>query len=355
MSLATGTAALDLVERENGSLPCGIVFFGGEPLLCKDLLVALVTEGQRRRAAQRCRFHYKVTTNGLGLDEAFLSWADEVGLLVALSLDGTQQAHDAHRRMPDGGPSFERVLPKLDLLLGYQPHATVFATVNPDTAPLLAESVRFLVEQGVRYVVTSVNFLTDWTTDDLAALVGQYERLADLYLAWSRAGRKFYLSPFEMCIATHLAGPEAASFRCDLGTKQISVDPEGWLYPCVEFVHAGPSWRIGHVASGVDVDAREALRRATAAPMKVCRECALEPRCPRTCGCLNHRATGVLGEVPPLLCHHQQALTPIADKVAATLWSERNPLFLQKHYNRAWPLLSLLDDHLRGVGGLEEK
>jgi uncharacterized protein len=37
---------------------------------------------------------------------------------------------------------------------------------------------------------------------------------------------------------------------------------------------------------------------------------------------------------------------PIADRVAERLYKKRNPLFLHKHYNAAYPALSLLEDSL---------
>ena len=43
---------------------------------------------------------------------------------------------------------------------------------------------------------------------------------------------------------------------------------------------------------------------------------------------------------------HEQLLMPIADRVGRQLYRERNPLFLHKHYNAAYPVLSLLEDTL---------
>jgi uncharacterized protein len=351
MSLETGVRTLDLAAELNQGAPSGIIFFGGEPLLCQDRVRELVAYGLELKAQGRARFHFKLTTNGSLLDEAFLGFANDTGLLVAMSLDGTQAAHDRHRRYADGAASYATLSPKLDLLLRYQPHATVLSVVNPDTVEHFAASACELIERGVRYLVVSVNYDAPWTESQLEALVEQYELLAEHYEAWTRAGRKFYLSPFEMCIGTHLAGPDAGhSHRCELGEKQISVDPEGWLYPCVQFTRQGPGWRIGSVFGGIDEAARRALRDRSSAVKQPCGSCALEPRCPNTCGCLNLQTTGSLDEVSPVLCHQQQRLIPIADRLAERLFRDRVPDFLQKHYNRSWPLLSFLDD-TRGFRG----
>ena len=181
------------------------------------------------------QFHFKLTTNGLLLDQSLLEFALEHDVLVALSCDGAQSAHDRHRRLPNGQGSFDLVLPKLRLLLAARPYSSVLVVVNPDTVDQLSDSVSFLLQEGCRYLIVSLNYAAPWTEADLAALERQYERLGELYVAWSREDRKFYLSPFEVKLASHILGRQAKCRRCELGLRQLSVDPQGYLYPCVQF------------------------------------------------------------------------------------------------------------------------
>ena len=67
-------------------------------------------------------------------------------------------------------------------------------------------------------------------------------------------------------------------------------------------------------------------------------------RCNNTCGCLNWQATGTINQVSPVLCRYEQMMMPIADRVAERLYRKRDPIFLHKHYNAAYPILSLLED-----------
>lgn len=48
----------------------------------------------------------------------------------------------------------------------------------------------------------------------------------------------------------------------------------------------------------------------------------------------------------PVLCANERMLMPIADRVGEYLYRKRSPLFLHKHYNTAYPVLSLLEDTL---------
>ena len=74
--------------------------------------------------------------------------------------------------------------------------------------------------------------------------------------------------------------------------------------------------------------------------------CAIRRRCNNTCGCLNWQTTGAANQVSPVLCRYEQMLVPIADRIGETLYAEENALFLHKHYNTAYPVLSFIEDHL---------
>jgi uncharacterized protein len=60
---------------------------------------------------------------------------------------------------------------------------------------------------------------------------------------------------------------------------------------------------------------------------------------------LNWQTTGAIDEIPPILCETEKLLIPIVDELAAKLYRLRSPLFIQKHYNPIYPLLSFLEDH----------
>jgi uncharacterized protein len=345
MSFAMGKRAL---EYGGGLTPgsCGIVFFGGEPLLCKKLIRDLVECAREMERYRAGRFHFKITTNGLLLDEDFLEFALRQDVLVALSLDGVAAAHDRHRHFASGQPTFELLRPKLRLLLAAKPYSSVLMVVNPDTAQHLAESVAYLLDEGCRYLILSLNYAGQWAEEHFAALEEECEKLADLYVKWTRQGRKFYLSPFEVKLSSHINQHCFRKERCELARRQLSVDPQGHLYPCVQFVKAGPAspWCIGHVDTGIDAAARARIHDESEAEKAFCRACAIRERCNNSCGCLNWQTTGTVNRVSPVLCRFEQMLVPIADRVGKQLYRERNALFLHKHYNAAYPVLSLIED-----------
>jgi uncharacterized protein len=164
------------------------------------------------------------------------------------------------------------------------------------------------------------------------------------------AEAKFYFSPFEVKIASHIYPGSCRSERCELGKRQISVAPNGRLYPCVQFAGDGTDdvYCIGDVQTGIDEDARERLYALNAQEKTECAECAVRERCNHYCGCLNKQATGRVDVVSPMLCAHERIVLPIADKLGARLFKKKSPMFIQKHYNDLFPLVSLVEDTVAG-------
>ena len=348
MSTETAFKALDMAIAD-GNSSVGIIFFGGEPLLHKDMIYQTMEYGKRRHKERHglgqtgLHLHYKVTTNGLLLDEEFMEYSIKENLFVALSHDGVKEAHDAHRADRDGKGTFERLSSKIDLLLKYRPYAPVLMTTNPDTAQYFADSIRYLYGKGFRYLICSLNYAAQWTTESLNTLRQQYLNLADFYYERTLAEDKFYLSPFEVKISSHINRHNYCHERCELGRKQISIAPDGNLYPCVQFV-GEDSYAIGSIDHGIDEEKRQLLYLLNEQEKDSCKDCAVRERCNHYCGCMNRQATGRIDLVSPVLCAHERILLPIADELAEKLYKKRNGMFLQKHYNDMFPLVSMIED-----------
>lgn len=342
MDLDTAKKAVDMAASSTKEA-IGIVFFGGEPLLHKQLIYDVVEYCKWKEKSSDIFFHYKVTTNGLLLDETFMDFSSANNLFIALSHDGVREAHDKNRvDMHDCG-TFERLSEKIRLLLSRRPYAPVLMTINPNTAGHYAESVEYLYEQGFRYIVCSINYAGKWNERGMEALKREYRKLSSFYMARTLKEEKFYLSPFEVKISSHINKETYCTERCELGNKQISVAPDGGLFPCVQFV-GDEQYCIGSADTGIDEKKRRTIFEANEKEKESCSTCAIRKRCNHFCGCLNKQATGSIEKVSPVLCTHEKILLPIADRLAERLYKRRNALFIQKHYNDMFPIISLIED-----------
>lgn len=324
---------------------CGIIFFGGEPLLCRERIVETVRYAEGLQKDGKGPFHYKITTNGTLLDESFLRYSAEHEIFIALSHDGIQPAHDLNRVHSDGTGTFADLEARAKLLLQYRPYAPVMMTVPPNAVAHYLEGVEYLYNLGFRYLICTIDYAGAWTKDTLEELERQYQLLAKWYREKTLAEEKFYLSPFEVKISSWIHRTHYRAERCELGKKQISVAPDGTLYPCVQFV-GEEAYCIGNVFSGIDEARRQNLYLLNEEEREPCSGCAIRNRCNHHCACLNKQATGSFQIVSPVLCAHERILTPIADRLAEKLYKKRAAMFIQKQYNDMFPLLSLAEDKL---------
>ncbi len=346
MSPETLRQAIDFTTTFS-SPDTGLIYFGGEPLLKKELISEAIEYSSELARSKGISFHHKVTTNGLLMDETFLKYASASRLTVALSIDGTEKAHNSHRKNSAGEGSYGIVSNRAKLLLKFQPYAQAYMVISPDTVQDFHSSFLNMLDKGFRYIVTSLDHSAEWTDKDLTVLKKQYGLMAKEYERLTENNVKFYFSPFEKKIASHIRGEEAVCIQCQLGKKQVSIAPNGSIYPCVQFVQDGVSnteYSIGHISSGIDTDKVNALYEQSQSCGSECTECAFNLRCEHRCGCLNWQTTGNIGKVSPLLCETERLLIPIADRLAERLFKKRNALFIQKHYNVMYPMLSYLED-----------
>jgi uncharacterized protein len=337
--------AVDLALGGDGP-SASIIFFGGEPLLRKDLIALCVAYALEEGRKRGVRPHFKVTTNGLLLDDDFIRFCTDLGIVVAVSLDGCREAHDAHRLTASRGETFDLVRQRCRALLERQPYSLAITVISPDTAQYVDRSVAEVLDLGFRYAIVSLDYSGGWEAQSLNALRRSYRELGEQYFSRTRQEQKFYLSPFETRIASRVRPESVCEERCHLGLRQVSVAPDGTIYPCVQFTRAGSesSFAIGHVSTGFDHQRRCRLYEMSQQEPSACLGCAIRDRCNHTCSCLNWQCTGAVAEVPPILCENERMLLPVVDRIAGRLFKVRDPMFIQKHYQAAYPLLSLLED-----------
>ena len=284
-----------------------------------------------------------MTTNGTLLDEEFLKFSSEIGMTIGFSHDGPVQ--DDCRLFHDGSGTFGLLEGKIALLLKYHPYAMGMSVMDPSTVHNAAESVKFLFDKGFRYISININYDKEapWTRGLLSVLEGEYKKMAEMYIRWTKAEEKFYLSPFDMKILSLLKGESYNFDRRRMALNQPSVAPDGKIYSGSRYL-GDPEFVIGDVFSGIDRERQRFIYEEGSKPPGPCLECAIRTRCNYAYDTLCYRDAEIVPEITPVQCAHEQVITPIADYVAEKLYKDRSALFMHKHYNELYPVVSLVED-----------
>jgi len=272
-----------------------------------------------------------MTTNGTLLDEDFISFATDSNLKIVLSHDGFM--HDEMRNFKNGGKTSELLTPVISILLRYQLKAVAMCTVTPHTVHKLSASVKWLYEQGFRRISVAIDYRTNagWSDETLEMLEQQYNEIGEFYIECFRNGDPLVFINFDNKIKGYIEGDNYCGEKCFLGKKQPFIGANGKIYPCIQFSNIA-EYEMGNVFNGIDINKQDKIFRQSIKPVESCEGCAIADRCRHNCACLNYQLTGNMNTVSPLQCAHERILIPVADAVAAKLFSEGDNKFLSKYY-----------------------
>ena len=299
MSFETGKRALDfLVENSGTRKNLEVDFFGGEPLVnfqvCKDLVAyARSIEKQHNK-----NFRFTLTTNGIGITDEVIEWANKECYNVVLSLDGRKEVNDRFRVDLSGRGSYDRIVPNFKKLVearggkGYYMRGT-FTHHNTDfTKDIfhMADDLGFS-ELSMEPVVTDPSDPCALTKEDLPVLCEQYEILAKDMIRRQKDGKPitFYHYMIDLehgpCIYKRVSG-------CGSGTEYMAVTAWGDLYPCHQFVN-DPEYKLGDIWNGVTrEDIRDEFKLCNVYAKPDCQNCWARLYCAGGCAANALHATG---------------------------------------------------------------
>ena len=298
MSFEVGKRALDfLIENSGTRRNLEVDFFGGEPLMNFQVVKDLVAYARSIEKEKGKNFRFTLTTNGVLVDDDVIAWANKECHNVVLSLDGRQEIHDRFRVDYAGKGSWEKIVPKFQKFVearqgkGYYMRGT-FTHANPD----FLKDIQTMLDLGfselsMEPVVCADSDPSALTEEDLAIVMDQYERLAELMLQRDKEGRPFTFYHYMIdltggpCIYKRISG-------CGSGTEYMAVTPWGDLYPCHQFV-GEEAFKLGNIWDGVtnhEAQAQFAACNVYAHPE--CRDCWARLYCSGGCAANAYHATG---------------------------------------------------------------
>ena len=299
MDFETGKRALDfLVENSGSRRNLEVDFFGGEPLVNSQVCKDLVAYARSIEKEKNKNFRFTLTTNGIGITDEVIEWANKECHNVVLSLDGRKEVNDRFRVDLAGNGSYDRIVPKFQKLVesrggkGYYMRGT-FTHHNPDfTKDIfhMADDLGF-TELSMEPVVTAKGDPSGLTKEDIETVCQQYEILAKDMIRRKKDGKPitFYHYMIDLehgpCIYKRVSG-------CGVGTEYMAVTATGDLYPCHQFVN-DPEYKLGNIWDGVqNTEIRDEFKLCNVYAKPDCKNCWARLYCAGGCAANALHATG---------------------------------------------------------------
>ena len=321
-------------------------FYGGEPLLRKDLIYKTIDYIKNKKG--KTKFYFGMTTNGTLMDEQFIKYIEENNFLdIAYSFDGTEETQNLNRVTVNGKETFDIVDSNAKKLLKYHKNVVAMVVVTRNNINMLEKNIEYLIGIGFKKFNLLFDYLQDWQDEDLKVIKEQYTKVAKIYYRQIFKEEDIDIFVFDEKIRSYIKQDYNCNEDCKLGMKSINIGVDGNFYPCMQFV-GDERYIIGNCEHGIDFTARKKLIEQSGIENEICKECSLNKRCKHTCACKNYLITNNINELSPIVCEFERIIIEIADKVAEELYKQNSKLFIQKYYNRNYDVFKQIINIRKG-------
>lgn len=275
MSFETAQKALDFfLERSHKRNEINVSFYGGEPLLNFSLIKRCV-DYLSNNSSQH--IIYRITTNGLLLNEPIRKFLYEHNFLILISIDGPCIIHDRYRCTISNNPSFATIRKNIiemrnendkyflenvkissvaappinDIkLLYFFKNLSVPAYITNVTGPYLYEYLETINElDKVQKENIKINNLNNLISNEFIA----NPELVNLRSSLDSVNKIHNLKP---SIKSKICTPNGF---CAIGCHKLYVNASGNFFPCEKVNEDNKDYKIGNVDIGFDLIALENL------------------------------------------------------------------------------------------------
>lgn len=300
MPVATALRAVDwLLEQGDDRLPLQLRFFGGEPLLCPQLLRRVIEHGRQQADRHGLRLEFFLSTNGTRLDPDMARFLHARRVHIKVSLDGSQTTHDANRVDARGRGSYAAVVRGIRVAQRAGICPTVCVTsggLSPGECAAALEELRRLGIEEIQWQRVVAETDSDGPGDSCAS-----RSLAARAWEAMLLGDDRYLTLFAMPIRK-LLDPVRVFPGCGAGLQSLTVTPDGGFYFCQRFL-GEPDYRLGDLQRGCDYGKlRGLLAEVYRSQWQRCRVCPLLFFCSKGCYYANYRQTGDVAGISSDYC-----------------------------------------------------
>ncbi len=286
--------AIDFAFAHSGDFKSvNVGFFGGEPLLNFKLIREAVEYAKNRADTLNKKVTFSMASNAVLLNPDIMDFIQRENFSLLFSLDGPQKIHDRMRKAKNNKGSHAMVLKNIrEYSRHYADGFTVRGTFTR-TTPNFSEQVLFLNDQGFKSISVEPAQLAETnphsisTHGEIARIMYEYDKLADIYLEGFDKGKPIHFFHFDHCLKK-LLSPQPAYTECGAGGGLIAVAPDGEIFPCFETVPEKEN-SIGHIDSGFDTHKRRIFQRMHVDAKEECRKCWIKYFCGGGCHAFNIR------------------------------------------------------------------
>lgn len=242
LSIENAFAGIDLwlehVKESDPAAPYYVIFYGGEPLLNKEVIFACLDQLSALRKQGRLpeNTSLMIATNGLLIDEAMVDVCKRHDVMVAVGIDGPKRQNDTLKVDVDGDGTFERIVRAIRLLVRGGVNTCASATITPYNIDSLDQYAAFFTELGIKKF--GFNFMRGHALLELMQVheLETYYHKASRGIITNYKGRGTGAAEYQMEKKIEaFARQDYFPVDCTCYGNQLVVQPDGQISNCPFF------------------------------------------------------------------------------------------------------------------------
>lgn len=251
---------------------CGIIFFGGEPLINFNVMKAAAKYAIAAAKEKHIGLSFSITTNGTLLTDDVVRFLSDYRFSVLVSLDGPQEIQNLTRPLLSGQGSFDKATTGLKRLLASGGANVAIRATITHANPYVSQLVDFFRPFNVTCHFAPVSNPADpklaLTEADHEILISEYELLLERLLRFDKED----FPVWEFFSLINIIDQRTQRTRGCALDRGLTVDPQGNVYPCHRFV-GFDDFRLGNVVDGLDKSKLADVLGATVETRDGCSTC----------------------------------------------------------------------------------
>lgn len=264
-----------------------ITWYGGEPLLVKDIIYELSEEFIKISKENNCKYDAYIVTNGYLIDDEIIKNFKKYKVKGAqITLDGPPHIHNNRRILRTGKGTFDVILKNIKKLKDADMQVGLRINIDKENSKFIPELLDILKDNNLTNLDVSFGHITPYTEacssiSDSCLTTKEY---ADLNLEYQKLlhekGFKAERYPYYPGIK--------ANYCCADQINSFVIDPKGYMYKCWNNV-GNKDMAVGNIKTIKSLTDEKMIMNhvnwLTSVPFEheECLECKLLPVCMGGC------------------------------------------------------------------------
>lgn len=272
------------------SEPISITWYGGEPLLAKDVIFSMSERIIDICKKNKVQYSAYMVSNGYLVTEEIAKKLREYEVTgVQITIDGPPDIHNSRRKLRNSSePTFDKIIENIKILQKNDIEVTIRVNIDKTNVDRLEELMDILAEKGLNNATISLGHVSSYT-DSCASIADTCLNTEEYAIESLKNQEVLFKKGFNVSTYPNYPGIKGNYCCADCNTSYV-IDFEGYMYKCWNDV-GNHTRSIGHVNkldNSEKLDSKQIALNAeyilwTPFDYEECRECNLLPICMGGC------------------------------------------------------------------------